>query len=252
MVTRQQHIDGADFLRTHPGGGTEVDIPHAEFVAELRAEFEAHDVGNEKRRYHAQCRHTPLARRDIFLLDKTVVEIEIYAPQGKENKSDEPIGAAQFKKLAFLRFDDGEDEQQRGGGVVHNEVDYLYRREKERQRRHVEEGAAAEQTQPQAVHCQGGNEIDTPLPERNQILRHNHAHQRREQQKEQQADKSDDFTLLHPYPIALAYVVWLCCFAFCYYCFLAYPHFVSIIPTKSLFPYKSGRKGLQRYCFFST
>lgn len=191
VVARQSHIDGADLLRTHPCGGAEVEVADTEDVAHLGAQFEGDNVGGKECRYHAQRHHTPLARSEVLALYKAVIQKEIHAPQREEDEGDEPVGTTQLLDFARLGFDDREDEQQRGSGVIHNEMHHLYAREDKRQRCHVEEGAAAEEAQPRAVHCQRGDKVDAALPKREQILRHHHAHQEWEQEEERQADESD-------------------------------------------------------------
>lgn len=134
----------------------------------------------------------------MLAADEGMVEVEIQAPQGKKDDGYGPVCATQFEKLALLRLDDGEDEEQRCSSLIDNEMHQLYCAEYQSRRGYIEERAAAPQTEPDAIERQARKEVDDTLSDAREVLRDKQSYQVGQEKEEQQASEHYFLCFFHP------------------------------------------------------
>lgn len=159
MVEAEDHVDRASFLTSYPCSSAFVALAEVEHIAELRSEPKHDDGDNEERDDGDESGHTPFVRRDILVLNKSMVEVVIDAPKDEKEDNCGPVGGEKFEELTFLGFDASEDEEHRRSCLIDNKMHYLDGTEQKPGGEDIKECSALKDTQSEGIDANGCDEV---------------------------------------------------------------------------------------------
>lgn len=160
MASGETEVERVGFLDAHESGHAFVFGVNGQPAYGVRGEMQSEAAYSPPDDDQGRGGETRAHGGDIFILHETADEEEIESPHRHGDEENEPIGSDQLHKLAFFRFETGEDEHHGGGGAVHDEMHQLHAARNKREGGNIKECAAAEDAQAQRVESDGGDEID--------------------------------------------------------------------------------------------